>query len=127
MGDRKGFSFAGFRARGYIASSKEALEAGRVLPDRQRVLEKLRTLLRPGQFLYVGVTDPIDSAIESPETVRDRVLEAAEFIPIDALGPTDDCGFSPFADDTSTPREMAFAKIKSRIEGTAMAAKALGV
>lgn len=95
--------------------------------DRRRVLEKLRTLLKPGQFLYVGVTDPINPAIESPETVRDRVLEAAEFIPVDALGTTDDCGFSPFADDTSTPRETAFAKIKSRIEGTAMAANALGV
>jgi hypothetical protein len=27
----------------------------------------------------VGVTDPIDLNIESPEAVRDRVLEAAEF------------------------------------------------
>jgi 5-methyltetrahydropteroyltriglutamate--homocysteine methyltransferase len=95
--------------------------------DRRRVLEKLRTLLKPGQLLFVGVTDPIHPAIESPETVRDRVLEAADFIPLEALGTTDDCGFSPFADDTSTPRETAFAKIKSRVEGTALAAKVLGV
>jgi hypothetical protein len=39
---------------------------------------------------------------------------------------TDDCGFSPFADDTSTSRETAFAKIKSRVEGTLMAARPLG-
>ena len=58
--------------------------------------------------------------------MRDRVLEAAEFIPIESLGTTDDCGFSPFADDTSTSRETAFAKIRNRVEGTAMAAKALG-
>lgn len=96
-------------------------------PDRHRVLEKIRTLLKPGQFLFVGVTDPINPAIESAQTVRDRVLEAAEFIPIGALGTTDDCGFSPFADDISTSRETAFAKIKSRIDGTARAAKALGV
>ena len=95
--------------------------------DPRRVLETIRTLLKPGKLLFVGVTDPISPAIESPETVRDRVLEAAEFIPVEALGTTDDCGFSPFADDTSTPRETAFAKIKSRVEGTAMAAKALGV
>lgn len=95
--------------------------------DRRRVLETIRTLLKPGRFLFVGVTDPINPAVESPETVRDRVLEAAEFIPIESLGTTDDCGFSPFADDTSTPRETAFAKIKSRIEGTSLAAKALGV
>ena len=45
-----------------------------------------------------------------PEEVRDRILEAAEFIPVDSFGTTDDCGFSPFADDTSTSRETAFAK-----------------
>jgi 5-methyltetrahydropteroyltriglutamate--homocysteine methyltransferase len=54
------------------------------------------------------------------------VLEAAELIPIESLGTTDDCGFSPFADDTSTSRETAFAKIRSRVDGTLMASKALG-
>jgi 5-methyltetrahydropteroyltriglutamate--homocysteine methyltransferase len=96
-------------------------------PDRRRVLASVRSLLRPGQVLFVGVTDPIDPRVESPEEVRDRVLEAAELVPIESLGTTDDCGFSPFADDTSTSRETAFAKIKSRVEGTAMAAKVLGV
>ena len=43
------------------------------------------------------------------------------------LGTTDDCGFSPFGDDTSTSRDTAFAKIQARIQGTAMAAIALGV
>ena len=43
------------------------------------------------------------------------------------LGTTDDCGFAPFSDDTSTSREKAFAKIRTRVEGTAMAAKKLGV
>ena len=57
------------------------------------------------------------------ETVRDRVLEAAKSIPIDQLGTTDDCGFAPFADDTSTARETAFAKIRARIEGTELASR----
>ena len=34
---------------------------------------------------------------------------------------TDDCGFSPFADDTSTAREIAFSKIRARGEGTVLA------
>ena len=59
--------------------------------------------------------------------MRDRVLEAAEFIPLESLGTTDDCGFSPFADDTSTSRETAFAKIRSRVEGTALASTVLNV
>jgi len=95
--------------------------------DRRRVLTTIRDLLKPDQVLFVGVTDPINPKIESPDVVRDRVLEAAEFVPLESLGTTDDCGFSPFADDTSTSRETAFAKIRSRVEGTAMAAKVLGV
>jgi 5-methyltetrahydropteroyltriglutamate--homocysteine methyltransferase len=96
-------------------------------PDRKRVLKMLRDLLKANQMLFVGVTDPINPKIESPEEIRNRVLEAAEFIPMNSLGTTDDCGFSPFADDTSTSRETAFAKVKSRVEGTALAGKVLGV
>jgi 5-methyltetrahydropteroyltriglutamate--homocysteine methyltransferase len=61
------------------------------------------------------------------EEVRDRVLEAAEYIPLEQLGTTDDCGFSPFSDDTSTSRDTAFAKIRARVLGTALAAEQLGV
>lgn len=95
--------------------------------DRRHVLSMIRGLLKPGQLLFVGVTDPSNSRVESPEEVRDRVVEAAELIPIEQLGTTDDCGFSPFADDTSTSRETAFAKVKSRVKGTEPAAKVLRV
>ena len=44
-----------------------------------------------------------------------------EYIPVDQLGTTDDCGFSPFSDDTSTTRDTAFAKIRARVDGTALA------
>ena len=72
------------------------------------------------------MTDPIDPRVETPEEVRDRVLEAARFIDPSHLGTTDDCGFSPFGDDTSTSRDTAFAKIRARIDGTAMASDELG-
>ena len=49
--------------------------------------------------IFVGVIDPIDPRIETPEEVRDRILEAARFIDPSHLGTTDDCGFSPFGDD----------------------------
>ena len=39
------------------------------------------THLKPDQMVFVGVVDPIDPRIETPEEVRDRVLEAAEYIP----------------------------------------------
>lgn len=95
-------------------------------PDRKRVLTEIRRNVQPDQVVFVGVTDPINSRVETAEEVRDRVLEAAEFIAVERLGTTDDCGFAPFADDTSTSRDIAFAKIQNRVEGTALASHALG-
>jgi 5-methyltetrahydropteroyltriglutamate--homocysteine methyltransferase len=103
----------------YLSLSKE--------PDRTRVLETVRDNLRPEQRAFVGVISPIDPRVETPEEVRDRILEAARFIPVGQLGTTDDCGFSPFCDDTSTPRDTAFAKIRARVLGTALARDALGL
>jgi 5-methyltetrahydropteroyltriglutamate--homocysteine methyltransferase len=90
--------------------------------DRGRVLKIIRQYMRPDQQVFVGVVAPIDPRIDTPEEVRDRVLEAAKCIPIEQLGTTDDCGYAPFSDDTSTSRDTAFAKIRARVEGTALAA-----
>lgn len=91
----------------------------------EQVLAIIKEHLRPNQRIYVGVIDVLNPEIETPEKVRDRVLCAAEFIPLNQLGTTDDCGFSPFEDDTSTGRDTAFAKIKARILGTELAQKKL--
>ncbi len=94
--------------------------------DRPRVLGLIARHIKPGQRIFVGVIDPIDPRVESAQQVRDRVLEAARFIGPERLGTTDDCGFSPFSDDRSTSRDVAFAKIAARVEGTAMASRILG-
>jgi 5-methyltetrahydropteroyltriglutamate--homocysteine methyltransferase len=94
--------------------------------DRARVLRIIRDCMKPDQRVFVGVIAPIDPRVETPEEVRDRALEAAEFIPIGQLGTCDDCGFSPFCDDTTTSRDTAFAKIRARVDGTALASKWLG-
>lgn len=103
----------------YIALSGEA--------DRRRVLKIIKKYMKPDQQIFVGVIATINPRIETPEDVRDQILEAANYIPIDRLGTTDDCGYSPFSDDTSTSRETAFAKIRARILGTELAATALGL
>jgi methionine synthase II (cobalamin-independent) len=110
--------FATRAGRFYLQLSSEA--------DRPRVLKQIAEVMGPDQKVFVGVTDPISSRVETPEEVCERVLEAARFLPLDRLGTTDDCGFSPFADDDSTAREVAFAKIRARVEGTVMAAGRLG-
>ena len=91
-----------------------------------RVLKIIREHLKPGQRVFVGV----DRADRSARRDRPRRCATAssrprEYIPLEQLGTTDDCGFSPFSDDTSTTRDTAFAKIRARVEGTALAAEAL--
>ena len=93
--------------------------------DRPRVLKMIKDHARPDHKVFVGVIDPIDPRVETPEEVRDRVLEAAEYIPLTQLGTTDDCGFAPFSDDTSTGRDTAFEKIHARVIGTELAASKL--
>jgi methionine synthase II (cobalamin-independent) len=94
--------------------------------DRRRVLKIIRGYLNPNQRIFIGVTAPNLAEIETAEDVRDRVLEASEYIPIEQLGTTDDCGFAPFSDDTSTTRDTAFAKIRARVLGTQLAEKLIG-
>lgn len=94
-------------------------------PDYEAALKVVAKYLRKGQIAYVGVTNHLVEEVESAETVRDRILLAAKYIPIEQLGTTDDCGFSPFTDDLSTSRDTAFAKIKARIDGNALASAAL--
>jgi len=95
--------------------------------DRRHALKIIRKYRKPDQRVFVGVTAPVDPHIETPEEVRDRVLEASEYIPIEQLGTTDDCGFSPFSDDSSTSRDTAFAKIQARVLGTRLARSLLEV
>lgn len=89
--------------------------------NKSEVLGNIKENLRPSQLVFLGVTDVLNPRIETPEEIRDTILEAAAVIPVGQLGTTDDCGFSPFADDLSTSRDTAFAKIRARVAGTMLA------
>jgi len=94
-------------------------------PDRVKVLKIIKQYLKPNQTAFIGVIDVLSPKVETKEEVKERVLEAAKYIPLNQLGTTDDCGFSPFCDDVSTKRETAFARINARIEGTKLAEEEL--
>ncbi len=86
------------------------------------------------QMCYVGVTVTQSPRPESAQEVCDSLVRAANFIPKESLGSTDDCGFSPFSIDEKPnhgspdyAREIAFQKIKNRVDGTKMAADKLGI
>jgi methionine synthase II (cobalamin-independent) len=86
------------------------------------------------QTAFVGVINPLNPRVESPEEVRDALVRAANFIPREQLGATDDCGFSPFSIDEKPnhgspdyARDIAFQKIHNRVEGVRAAAEKLGL
>ncbi len=101
----------------YIAMASEK--------EPRPTLRLIKQLIQPHHRVFIGVIDPMLDEVEPPELVRDRVLEAAKFIPVDQLGTTDDCGFSPFCDDLTTSRELALNKISSRVQGTKLAEEIL--
>ncbi len=86
------------------------------------------------QMCYVGVINPGNPRVESAEEVCNALVRAADFIPKERLGATDDCGFSPFSIDEKPnhgspdyAREVAWQKITNRVQGTKMAAEQLGI
>jgi len=93
--------------------------------NKRSVLSSIKENIRSSQTVFLGVTNVLDPNVETPEEICATILEAASVIPVGQLGTTDDCGFSPFADDLSTGRDIAFAKIRARIEGTKLAEAAL--
>jgi len=107
--------------------------------DKDRVYQLIGENLRSdasgvAQMAYIGVINPLNPRVESPEEVRDALVRAANFIPKEQLGATDDCGFSPFSIDEKPShgspdfaRETAWQKITNRVAGTRLAAEKLGV
>jgi len=108
-------------------------------PDRERVYRLLGEHSRADangvpQVCFVGVINPQDPRVETAEEVRDQLVLAAQSIPVERLGSTDDCGFSPFSIDIKpkhgspdVARDIAFQKITARVEGTRLASEELGV
>jgi methionine synthase II (cobalamin-independent) len=107
--------------------------------DKDRVYQLIGENLRSDangvtQMAYVGVINPLNPRVESAEEVRDALIRAANFIPKEQLGATDDCGFSPFSIDEKPnhgspdfARQTAWQKITNRVEGTKLAAEKLGL
>jgi methionine synthase II (cobalamin-independent) len=107
--------------------------------DRDPVYETIGEHLRDDadgvpQMAYIGTTVTQSPRVESPQEIADQLIRAANFIPKEQIGSTDDCGFSPFSIDEKPnhgspdyARDVAFQKITSRVEGSRLAAEKLGL
>lgn len=104
-------------------------------PVYQAIGERLRSDARGvTQMAYIGVCNVASPRAESPQEIADQLIRAANFIDRNQIGSTDDCGFSPFSIDEKPnygspdyARDVAFEKIKARVEGTRLAAEKLGL
>jgi methionine synthase II (cobalamin-independent) len=105
--------------------------------DRERVYKSIARELRRDakgvkQVALIGVINPQNPRVETAQEVCDALVLAAKHIPVEQLGSTDDCGFSPFSIDEKPnhgspdhARDVAFQKITNRVKGTIMAAEKL--
>jgi 5-methyltetrahydropteroyltriglutamate--homocysteine methyltransferase len=79
--------------------------------------EELRPL--SGKHIMVGTIDLNDPAVETPETVADRIRRAMQVVPVERIIVAPDCGFK------YVPREIAFAKMQAMVQGAALVREAL--
>jgi methionine synthase II (cobalamin-independent) len=106
--------------------------------DKERVYKLIGEYSRAdangvAQVCFIGVINPLDPRVETPQEVCDALVTASQYIPKERLGSTDDCGFSPFSIDVKpkhgspdVARDIAFEKITARVAGTKMASEKLG-
>ena len=69
----------------------------------------LKTL--PGKKIMVGCIDLSDMAVETPQTVMQRIGRALAHVPKENVIVAPDCGMKYL------PRDVAFGKMKAMVEG----------
>jgi len=68
----------------------------------------------PSKTIMLGVIDLSDLAVETPETVAERIRKALSFAPAERIVVAPDCGLKYL------PREIAFGKMRAMAEGAAI-------
>jgi 5-methyltetrahydropteroyltriglutamate--homocysteine methyltransferase len=109
----EGYSFLGQLAD--TPASQISIEAAQPRLD----LSIARALAPKG--VMVGVIDLGTTAIETPETVAERIRAALKHVPADKLVVAPDCGMKYL------PRASAFGKLVSLVKGAALVRRELGV
>jgi 5-methyltetrahydropteroyltriglutamate--homocysteine methyltransferase len=65
----------------------------------------------PSKTTLLGVLDPRDTTIETPEQLAARINAALEYVPAERIVVAPDCGFKYL------PRDVSFAKLQSMVAG----------
>jgi 5-methyltetrahydropteroyltriglutamate--homocysteine methyltransferase len=78
------------------------------------VLEPLR-----GKTIILGVLDLSDPAVETPETVAERIRNGLKHVDADKVVIAPDCGLKYL------PRDVAYGKMRAMVDGAAIVRKEL--
>ena len=73
------------------------------------------------KVLVPGVVDSTSNYIEHPELIAQRICRYANIVGRERVMAGSDCGFSTFRDYPTVYPEIAWAKLRSLVEGSAMA------
>jgi 5-methyltetrahydropteroyltriglutamate--homocysteine methyltransferase len=73
----------------------------------------------PSKTILLGVLDLSDMTVETPETVAERIRRALPHVPAERIIVAPDCGLKYL------PRDVAFGKMKSMVEGAAIVRREL--
>ncbi len=112
-------ALADFKADGLVLQF-----AGRREGDLERIDG---SVLSANTTVYVGAIDVSNTTRESTAAVAGIAQTAARRLGVGHLGLTTNCGFSPFGDDPTMPREVAFAKLEALGAGALQASADLGL
>jgi 5-methyltetrahydropteroyltriglutamate--homocysteine methyltransferase len=74
----------------------------------------------PPFALGLGVIDVKTHEVEAPPIVAERIRQALKLVPAERLSVNPDCGLMHL------PRDVAFAKLRAMVEGTALVRRELG-
>jgi 5-methyltetrahydropteroyltriglutamate--homocysteine methyltransferase len=85
-----------------------------------RVPAALMSLLK-GKDVQVGVIDVASNLVETPEEVAACLRQAMQFVPVERIIASTNCGMAPM------PRDIAYAKLHALGAGAALLRKELGV
>ena len=84
--------------------------------DRAGGFEPLRFLPKGKKIVVVGVITSKSGTLESKDTVKRRIEEAAKFAPLDQLALSPQCGFASTEEGNVLTEEQQWAKMREVVE-----------
>ena len=81
--------------------------------------------LPPGKLIVTGCLDSTTNFVEHPELVADRIVQYAEVVGRENVIAGADCGFGTMLGTAPVETNIAWAKLRSLVEGAELASKQL--